>query len=61
MSEKEIHSECSSQTEKNKMRSQLQDDIEMYLRNGGKVKCIDPNVRADPPRKPNSQYGNNPI
>lgn len=46
---------------KDKIRSQLQDDIAAFLQNGGKVQLIDQDVRADPPKKPSSAYGSNPI
>jgi hypothetical protein len=45
---------------KEKIRVQLQDDIAAYLQRGGIVKQIDQDVRADPPRKPDSTYGSNP-
>jgi len=46
---------------KEKIRSQLNDDIAAYLQKGGKVQVIEQDVRADPPKKPNSEYGSGPI
>ena len=46
---------------KDKIRVQLQDDIEAFLQRGGKVQMIEQDVRADPPKKPTSAYGSSPI
>ena len=35
--------------------------MEEFLARGGKVQEIDPNVVADPPKKPDSKYGSRPI
>lgn len=43
------------------MRRQLQNDVEAFLARGGKISEIPPNVVADPPRKPQSNYGGQPI
>lgn len=50
-----------SAAEKERVRSQLQADIEAFLAQGGQVKQVADNVRADPPRKPDNQYGSSPI
>ena len=39
----------------------LQTDIEAFLARGGEIKTIDTNVLADPPKKPESNYGGQPI
>ncbi|MCB1645137.1 MAG: hypothetical protein KDI36_06770 [Pseudomonadales bacterium] len=44
-----------------KIRSQLEADIEAFLKAGGAILEIEPNVTADPPRKPESKYGGRPI
>ncbi|AZZ90426.1 hypothetical protein EUZ85_06705 [Hahella sp. KA22] len=54
-------SEAQSLAIKNKIREQLQSDIEAFLQRGGQVQTIANDVRADPPRKPDMQYGSNPI
>ena len=58
----------SNDTNNNKSRSnhvelrvQLETDIEEFLSGGGTVKVIEPNVMADPPKKPESKYGSSPI
>ncbi len=43
------------------LRQQLQSDIEAFLARGGSIHEIPPNVVADPPRKPQSNYGGQPI
>lgn len=42
-------------------RQKLQEDMERFLNTGGQIKQIDRNVRMDPPRKPESNYGSRPI
>lgn len=46
---------------RNNIRVQLQSDVEAFLASGGKIKEIAPNVVADPPKKPQSNYGGQPI
>jgi hypothetical protein len=43
------------------LRTQLESDIESFLSSGGQVQEIEPNVMADPPKKPESKYGSRPI
>lgn len=43
------------------LRQQLQSDIEAYLASGGSITEVPPNVVADPPKKPQSNYGGQPI
>jgi hypothetical protein len=47
--------------ESEKLRSQLCDDVEAFLKSGGKIVEVEPNVLADPPKKPVSNYGSRPI
>ncbi|MDX1694369.1 MAG: hypothetical protein R3208_11450 [Ketobacteraceae bacterium] len=42
-------------------RRQLEEAMASFLSSGGTIKAIEPNVRADPPRKPESNYGSRPI
>ena len=53
--------DCSSLTAKEAERLRLQAEVEAFLASGGKINQIPPNVVADPPRKPESNYGGQPI
>ena len=44
-----------------RVRSNLEGDIEAFLKSGGNIDSIEPNVMADPPRKPENSYGSRPI
>lgn len=44
-----------------KLRDEMSKEIEEFLARGGKIAHIEPNVTADPPRKPDSDYGSRPI
>ena len=60
----EAIAECSSESPqiiRDNVRQQLSSDVELFLRNGGNVERVDDNVRADPPKKPNMNYGSAPI
>jgi hypothetical protein len=46
---------------KQKEREALARAMEEFLARGGKVQEIEPNVVADPPKKPDSKYGSRPI
>lgn len=50
-----------SLTSREDARRKLQEDMEKFLNSGGAIKQIDSDVRADPPRKPESNYGSRPI
>ena len=43
------------------VREQLESDVEMFLRKGGHIQAIPDDVRADPPKKPESKYGTRSI
>ena len=43
------------------LRRQLEEEVARFLAQGGKVKEIPPDVQADPPQKPVSNYGSKPI
>lgn len=43
------------------LREQVAQDIEAFLRAGGRVEKVERGERADPPRKPKSRYGSRPI
>ncbi len=42
-------------------RDEMDRQVAEFLARGGQIKQIDPNVTADPPRKPESDYGSRPI
>jgi len=44
-----------------KLRNKMDSDVEAFLKAGGKINEVEPNVMADPPRKPTSNYGSRPI
>ena len=46
---------------RDEVRDQLQDDIEAFLAKGGAIEDVARNVRADPPRKPENNYGRGAI
>lgn len=50
-----------SSSEKELERKRLQEEIEAYLTKGGAIRQIPANLRADPPKKPQSNYGGQPI
>ncbi len=43
------------------LRKQLQSDVEAFLAAGGRINEVPPNVVGDPPRKPQNNYGGQPI
>ena len=44
-----------------KLRNKMDSDVEAFLKKGGTITKVEPNVMADPPRKPTSNYGSRPI
>jgi hypothetical protein len=46
---------------KQKERDALARAMEEFLARGGQVQEVEPNVVADPPKKPDSKYGSRPI
>ena len=57
----EVVEELPSIEAKQKERDALARAMEEFLSRGGKVQEIEANVVADPPKKPDSKYGNRPI
>lgn len=51
----------SSLAARNKVREAMQAEIEAFLAKGGKIQQIDDNVMTEPPKKPTSNYGSQPI
>ncbi len=46
---------------KQRERDELARAMEEFLSRGGRVQEVEPNVVADPPKKPDSKYGSRPI
>ncbi len=42
-------------------RRRIQAQIEEFLKGGGQITQVDTNVMADPPKRPESNYGGQPI
>ncbi len=57
----EIISLESSTRAKELERQRLQSEVEAFLASGGKISRIEANVVSDPPRRPESNYGGQPI
>ena len=50
-----------SVTSRQRMRSELDDQVAAFLEQGGEINHVKPHVTADPPKKPGSRYGSRPI
>ena len=44
-----------------KLRANLDAQVEEFLRKGGHIEEIPSNFRADEPKKPSKEYGNQPL
>ena len=44
-----------------KVRDEIEDQVAAFLARGGKINEVEPNVTADPPKKPTPDYGGRPI
>ena len=42
-------------------RRSLEADVDAFLKTGGKIENVPRNLRADPPRKPENNYGRGSI
>jgi len=51
----------STLNEKEVERQRLQAEIDAFISDGGTIRKIPANVLADPPKKPESNYGGQPI
>ncbi len=58
---KEEVAESRTVTSRKRLRSKVEDDIESFLKRGGSIDKIAADVTADPPRKPQSNYGSRAI
>lgn len=43
------------------LRRRLTSDVDEFLSSGGEIEVVDTHKSADPPRKPQSNYGGRPI
>jgi hypothetical protein len=50
-----------SLSSRNNLRKEMQEDIDAFINQGGAVEEVPRGMRADPPRKPVSNYGSRPI
>lgn len=48
-------------TSRSRLRSKVEDDIAAFLNKGGTISEIAADVTADPPKKPESNYGSRAI
>lgn len=60
-SDSEYGEYSNSLTAKEVERARLQAEMEAFLASGGRINEIPANVVTDPPRKPTSSYGGQPI
>jgi len=58
---KDEHAETRNIASRERVRSELDKEVERFLKAGGKIDSIAANVMGDPPRKPESSYGSRPI
>lgn len=58
---KEDAAETRTVATRQRVRTKMEDEIEAFLSGGGKIEEVEPNVMADPPKKPSSNYGSQPI
>jgi len=47
--------------ERQRLRDEVASEIEAFLAKGGGITSVEANLRADPPKKPESNYGSRPI
>jgi hypothetical protein len=47
--------------ERERQRSEVACEVEAFLAQGGGITSVEANFRADPPKKPESNYGSRPI
>lgn len=51
----------STVNEKIEERERLNEAVEAFLASGGTISEVEPNLMADPPKKPENKYGSHPI
>ncbi len=57
----EVNAEAASLRSNERIREQMANDVAAFLAQGGKIKEVEQGFQADPPRKPESKYGSQPI
>lgn len=57
----DITTSSSSMSAHRQLRHEMAADVEAFIAQGGEIEVVEPNVMADPPRKPQSNYGSRPI
>ena len=58
---KDMAADARTVESRHQIRNQVADDIEKFLQQGGSINYVDPDVTADPPRKPENNYGSRAI
>ena len=53
--------EYGSQAARDSLRKTMAADVAAFLARGGSIEEVAPDVMADPPRKPQTNYGSRPI
>lgn len=61
MGSREEAAESRTIASRKRLHEKLDNDVEAFLANGGKIQQIQPHVTADPIVRPRSQYGQRPI
>lgn len=44
-----------------RLRQQMAREVEEFLARGGKIQVVEPSLVSDPPRKPRTNYGGQPV
>lgn len=57
----DFNDQLSTAAAKQNERDEINQQIEEFLASGGVIEEVPPNVMADPPQKPASNYGSQPI
>lgn len=58
---KEEMAESRTITSRTRLRNKVEDDIAEFLARGGTINEIGPDITADPPKKPENNYGSRAI
>lgn len=61
MDDKDESPERNTVDSRQKLREQLQSEVEAFLAQGGKIQEVDAHATADPPQKPTNNYCSRPI
>jgi len=58
---REIETTDSTLSAKEAERRRIKEEIDEFLKKGGEITKVDTNVMSDPPKRPESNYGGQPI